>query len=309
MARRSLIPTSAGQPHPDPDDPMKTTPHPLTRGMTFMLLSVALFAINSLLLRGVSLHMPQAGGWTALLYRGVIGMVMVFALHGFGRGLSPLSFLNSRLVVLRGVVGAFSTATFYLSIGHLGASRAVVLSLTYPVFATLIAAWWLKERISRAALCWMLAGLGGLVLLLGGHADRTDPLWDLIALAGAVGAGFVVVLIRRLRDREHPGTIYGSLCFWCVLCALPMAGGEPLHLPMEGHVLLVGAAVIVGISQLLMTNAYRTMPVSRGSSVQMLLPLATSAGAWFLYDETFTAVEIAGAAMTLLATWRVARAR
>ena len=274
-----------------------------------MLLSVLLFAANTLLLRALSLHLPEADGWMALLYRGAIGMSMVAALYGFGRGFSLRALFGSRLVVLRGVIGAFSTAAFYLSIAQLGASRAVVLSLTYPIFATLIAAWWLKERASRVALLWMFAGFAGLVLFLGGDASRSFSAWDLIAVAGAVGAGIVVVMIRKLRETEHAGTIYGSLCLFCILLALPTSGGKALHLPGFGHGALVTAAVIVGVSQLVMTNAYRTLPVSRGSSIQMLLPLVTAAGAWFLFGERFTAPEFAGAALTLLATWRVAASR
>ncbi len=285
---------------PDPPDP---------RGALLMLLSVFLFAANTLLLRALSLHLPQADGWMALLYRGAIGMGMVGALYGFGRGFSMRALLGSKLVVLRGVIGAFSTAAFYLSIGQLGASRAVVLSLTYPIFATLIAAWWLNERASRAALLWMAAGFAGLALFLGGDASRSFSGWDLLSVAGAVGAGIVVVLIRKLRATEHAGTIYGSLCLFCILLAVPMSGVEAVRLPGFGHGALVAAAVIVGISQLAMTNAYRTLPVSRGSSIQMLLPLVTAAGAWFLFDERFTAPEFAGAALTLFATWRVAASR
>jgi drug/metabolite transporter (DMT)-like permease len=274
-----------------------------------MLLSVFLFAANTLLLRALSLHLPQADGWMALLYRGVIGMGMVVALYGFGRGFSLRALLGSKLVVLRGVIGAFSTAAFYLSIAQLGASRAVVLSLTYPIFATIIAAVWLKERASRSALLWMCAGFAGLVLFLGGDASRSFSGWDLIAVAGAVGAGIVVVMIRKLRATEHAGTIYGSLCLFCILLALPMSGGKAIDLPGFGHGALIAAAAIVGVSQLVMTNAYRTLPVSRGSSIQMLLPLVTAAGAWFLFDERFTAPEFAGAALTLFATWRVAASR
>lgn len=288
---------------------MKPTTNTAPPGIVLMLASVFLFSANSLLLRAVSLHLPDISGWTALLYRGAIGMAMVVAVYGFGRGLSPRAFVGSKLVVLRGLIGAFSTAAFYLSISHLGASRAVVLSLTYPIFATMIAAWWLKERVSRAALLWMITGFGGLVLFLGGDATRPHSIWDLISLGGAVGAGFVVVLIRKLRDKEHPGTIYGSLCFFCILLTLPMSGTEAAHLPVIGHGALIGGAIIVGISQLLMTNAYRTMPVSQGSSIQMLLPITTSAGAWLLFTERFTGVEIAGAVVTLLATWRVASSR
>lgn len=285
---------------PDATDP---------RGICLMLLSVFLFAANTLLLRAVGLQVPTAGGWTALLYRGAVGMAMVVALYGFGRGLSPRALIGSKLVVLRGVIGAFSTAAFYLSIGELGASRAVVISLTYPIFATLIAAGWLRERAPRAALLWMLVGIAGLALFLGGDAARSFSVWDLLALAGAVGAGVVVVIIRKLRETEHVGTIYGSLCVFCILLALPASGTEALSLPGFGHGMLVAAALVVGVSQLAMTQAYRSLPVSRGSSIQMLLPLVTAAGAWFLFGERFTPPELAGAALTLLATWRVAAAR
>ena len=79
-----------------------------------------------------------------------------------------------------------------------------------------------------------------------------------------------------------------------------------VKLPLQGHLWLIVAAIIVGVSQLVMTNAYRTLPVSRGSSIQMLLPLVTAAGAFFFFGERFTGLELAGAALTLFATWRVA---
>jgi drug/metabolite transporter (DMT)-like permease len=285
---------------------MKTTDTPDTRGILMMLLSVFLFATNTLIVRAVSLRFAEADGWMALLCRGIVGMMMVAGLYGFGRGLSFRALVGSRLVIIRGVIGALSTAAFYATISTLGPARAVVLSLTYPVFATIIAAWWLKEKISTAAFCWMVAGFAGLVIFVGGNFTHGISYWDFIGLAGAVGAGIVVVLIRKLRETEHAGTIYGSLCFYSILLALPVSGSAIVRLPASGTAWLASAAIIVGISQLVMTNAYRTLPVSRGSSIQMLLPLVTAAGAWLLFGETFTSIEIAGASLTLLATWRVA---
>ena len=71
------------------------------RGLLMMLLSVILFAANTLLLRGLSLHLPAADGWMAALYRGTFGMLMVAGLYGFGRGLSMKALIGSRLVALR----------------------------------------------------------------------------------------------------------------------------------------------------------------------------------------------------------------
>jgi drug/metabolite transporter (DMT)-like permease len=54
-----------------------------------------------------------------------------------------------------------------------------------------------------------------------------------------------------------------------------------------------------------MTRAYQTMPVAKGSSIQMLPPIVTGISGFLFVGETFHPVEILGALLTLLATWRV----
>jgi drug/metabolite transporter (DMT)-like permease len=56
-----------------------------------------------------------------------------------------------------------------------------------------------------------------------------------------------------------------------------------------------------------MTFAYRHLEVSKGASLQLLLPIATGIGAWIFFDETFGPIELLGAALTLLATLMINR--
>jgi drug/metabolite transporter (DMT)-like permease len=279
------------------------------RSVMLMLTSVVLFATNTLLIRGIAQHAPGVDGWLATLFRGAVGLAVVFACFGNGRGLNPARLFKGRLITIRGIVGALSIVAFYVTIVKLGAARAVIINLTYPIFATLIAAIWLKERISRAAVVWMLVGFCGLVVFLSedGNLLRPAP-YDLLALAGAAGSGWVVVIIRRLRHEEHPATIYASQAFYSMVIAAPVAVKLPT-LDWIASSGLVLAAVIVTIAQLVMTRAYQFMSVSRGSSLQMLLPLATAVGGSVFFQETFHPLEIAGAVLTLLATWRVVVSR
>ncbi len=72
--------------------------------------------------------------------------------------------------------------------------KRCIINLTYPIFASVIAAIWLKEKLSRAAMLWMAVGFCGLVVFLSdnGQLMRPSP-YDWLALAGAVGSGWVVV--------------------------------------------------------------------------------------------------------------------
>ena len=280
--------------------------NPITpRCLSLMLASVLLFSANTLLIRATALFAPGADGWLATLVRGGVGMLVVIALHGWGRGLRMDRLFATRLIALRGVVGGLAIVIFYVTIVKLGAARAVILNLTYPVFGSIIAALWLKEKLSRASLVWMLVGIAGLVVFLSKDGSMPSAsAYDLLALLGAALAGWVVVIIRRLRHEEHPATIYASQALYSLLLASPAALHAP-RLPLIAWTGLAVAAVVVAVAQLQMTRAYQTMSVAKGSSIQMLLPIVTGIGGFFCFGETFHTPELLGSLLTLLATWRV----
>jgi len=308
---RSGSPFPVGGARFGPPEATMTEQSPLSdgRSLFLMLLSVVLFSANTLLIRGISVHAPEADGWVAALFRGVFGLVVVSACYGFGRGFEPKRLIGSRLVMIRGAIGAVGILCFYISVTKLGAARAVVLNLTYPAFATIIAALWLKETVSRAGVLWMAIGFGGLVLFLSdkGQLTHLSP-YDLLGLLGAALAGWVVVVIRRLRHEEHPATIYASQAFYGMLSAFP-AVTKVLSLSALAWAGLIVAAVVVAFAQLVMTRAYQKLPVSRGSAMQMTLPIITAVGSFACFGETFHPVEFIGATIVLLATWRVVAAK
>jgi drug/metabolite transporter (DMT)-like permease len=134
----------------------------------------------------------------------------------------------------------------------------------------------------------------GLLLFLGGDGKLLHPSpYDLLGLFGAVAAGWVVVVIRRLRHEEHPATIYASQAFYGLLASLPAATKVP-SLPSLAWVGLIAAATVVCFAQLLMTKAYQALPVSRGSAMQMTLPLVTAVGGFAFFRETFHLPELGG---------------
>ena len=68
--------------------------------------------------------------------------------------------------------------------------------------------------------------------------------------------------------------------------------------------MLVGG-FLVAIGQILITKGFYHLDIARGSTLQMLIPLLTAIGAFFFFDERFSALEIFGAILTLLATWLI----
>jgi len=276
-------------------------------GILLMLVSIVLFAANVLLLRALSLAMPWIDGHVASVFRGLVGWLVIVAAFQ-GRGFEPRRLFSSPMLLMRGLVGAAGILLFYVTIGHLGAGRAVILNLTYPIFGALMAAAWLKESLSLRQLGWMLVGLAGLALFFAGSAfDRGLTRYEVLALGGAVVAGAAVVLIRVLSRTEHASTIYASQCLWSFLAGLPLGTQALTQIPPTAIVVLVVASVLVSVGQLALTHSFRTLSVAQGSSIQMLMPLATSAGGVLFFGEQYAGLELAGALVTLAATWQVVR--
>jgi drug/metabolite transporter (DMT)-like permease len=274
------------------------------RGAFYSFLSVFLFAGNVLWLRAISLHVPAVDGWIATLMRGIMGLIVLLLVYGGGRGLQLTHLFNRPLLIVRGVLGGAGITILYITVLNLGAGRAIILNLTYPLFGAVLAALFMKEALTRRSIFCLLLGFLGLLLFLGQslHASAINS-YDLLALLGAFCAALVVLLLRHLRHTEHPWTIYSSQCFYGLLLALPLSAPKMSAIPPTSWMALAGASVIVAIGQLLLTNGFRHLSVAKGSGIQMLLPPVTAAGGILLFGESYSLLEASGAVLTLLATW------
>jgi drug/metabolite transporter (DMT)-like permease len=131
---------------------------------------------------------PLAGG----AWRFVLAMLLFVAWWCWARrGWAPLAALSRRQwlgLSAAGAVGVFGyTAFFMAGLQHVPASRAALIVTVNPVFTTLIAAWWFKEKLNAAIVAGMaLAALGASTVL-----TRGEP-WRLFA--GAIGLGEALLL-------------------------------------------------------------------------------------------------------------------
>ena len=271
-----------------------------------MLLSVLFFTVNTLAVRAIALSFSACDGWQVTLFRGIAGTLVVVTLYSKSGELRLKSLVDRPKIIARGLLGAIGVVFFYVTIIKLGAARAVVINLTYPIFAAILARVFLKESLNARKLFWIISGFVGLMIFLAPKALHTGiGLFDLIAISGAILAAAVVVLIRNLHQSEHGATIFASQAVYCAILAIPMTFGSSNIPGLAVSPLLLLAGFIVAAGQLTMTFAYRHLEVSKGASLQLLLPIATGLGAWIFFNETFGLIELSGAALTLIATMMV----
>jgi len=94
---------------------------------------------------------------------------------------------------------ALPFALFSFAAQHVAASTAAILNATSPFFATIIAALWLKDRVTPAKIVGMILGMAGVVLLVGWQPEpmSTEKLIAVSAcLAAALSCGIASVFAK-----------------------------------------------------------------------------------------------------------------
>lgn len=280
----------------------------LRHGITVMLISVVCFSVNTLLLRYLSGDSRGIPTEVPLLFRAGIGIFVVFL---FLKGRRPTRIkpvFREPLLILRGITGLLGTAAYYWTVPRLGAGQATLICNTYVIFASVIAVLVLGEKLTKTKLFWLALAFGGIAMLLGPGQNSLSFSFgkvEAVAVVGAVLAAWSVVLIRQLVADFSNGTIYLSQCIWIFLPLLFLAGAEVPGLEIQDLGLLVLAGFAAGFGQLAMNEGYRCLTVSVGASMQMLWPVVTTLGGWFLFDERLAVVQVVGACLILICIWRV----
>lgn len=274
-----------------------------------MLLSVGFFAVNALLVRALVQDFGVSS-WVSTTARFIVGLLLV-SLPFLPAGRADVRALGRNpLLIARGVIGSAGVIIYYVNIEQLGAGRATFLNCTYIAMSAVLASVFLRERLRLAVIAALVLGLVGVALLTGvSFARWTLSNADALALLGAFVAAIVVVIIRKLHERERTPTIFAAQCAWgLVVSAAPTA--------LETHVpggialaLLVVSGLLAGCGQLAMTASYKSLPVAEGSLYQALLPLGIAVGGVFFFGESYAARELTGGLLIVASCVLAARTR
>ncbi len=315
---------STTPPNSDPPDPAQVLALPLSaralnywrifvspdgkviRGYVFMSASLLFFASHALMIKYLHVN-HQISVWQTLWFRFLVGGVVTAAAFGPRGLLKPLRVVTRKMLAVRGFIGVIGTALFYVAIPFLGAGIASLIGFTFVIWSILLAAWFLKEPLSRHRILWMAVAFAGLILLAkGGGLQAVQAPWYayLIALGGAVAGGIVIVIIRHLHQTESTATIFWAQSSWGVVMVLPVLIGI-WKTPTPGELgLLLFSGSLAAFGQLAMTEGFRHLSVGAGAGFQMAVPVLTAIGGVLFLEEHLALLQWAAAGLIVLGTWR-----
>jgi len=164
--------------------------------------------------------------------------------------------------VWRGVVGLATMVTAFSSLAYLPLAESTTIGFAAPLFAVMLSALVLKEKVGLHRWSAVAIGFLGVVLVMRPEGSDIPAIGLALAVLAAFGVGVVTITIRRIGLTEHPQTtvLWFSLFSMAVL-ALLLPFHARTHDPSTWAILLA-LGLFGGMGQIFLTSSLRFAPVS-----------------------------------------------
>jgi drug/metabolite transporter (DMT)-like permease len=276
------------------------------RGIALKLASVLVFIVMAAMIKATAPHVP---GGQAVFFRSffAIPVIVVWLVWrrelatGF-RATDPLGHF------WRGFVGTLAMGLGFAGLGYLPLPEVTAIGYAAPLLTVVFAAMFLGEEVRAFRIACVGLGLAGVLVVLSprltvldGGAGHAEAFGAALVLGGAVFAALAQVFVRKLVQTEKtPAIVFWFSVTASVLSLATVPFGWVWPTGREAA-LLVGAGLLGGLGQILLTSSYREADASLVAPFDYASMIFALGIGWFVFAEVPTGTMLAGAALVILA--------
>lgn len=206
-----------------------------------------------------------------IFFRGLISTIFVYATANK----SELNLLGKnwkirRTLFVRSTLGTLGAVTYFFAIQKLYLADAVLLNNLSPIWVTLFAWIFLKEKPKKQQIGLIFIMLIGAIFVIKPKFD-SSALYALIGFSSSIFAGAAYTFVRFLSREEKPSNLVLWFSFYTSILMIPGMLIEGFKVPTLMEFLglsLVG--IFAGLGQLFLTNSYNLAQANKVSIYQYL---------------------------------------
>ena len=284
-----------------------------TTAIMLKLVAVFLFMVMAAMIKAATDTVPAG---QAVFFRSLFAMPIILG-WVWQRGeireaLVPKNFSGH---VWRGLFGTSAMALTFAGLGLLPLPEVTAIGYATPIFTVILAALMLGERIRLVRISAVALGLVGVMIVLWPRLSldasvltTSASMGALMVLGASILRAFVQIHVRTLVKTEHTAAIvfYFSLTATLLsLLSLPFGWVVPDTVDLS---LLIGAGLIGGVAQILVTSSYRFGAASMLAPFDYASLIFAAAIGYVIFNEVPTLTMVTGAALVVaggvLIIWR-----
>jgi drug/metabolite transporter (DMT)-like permease len=232
--------------------------------------------------------------------RYVVQLVAMLVWLGPSMGLDLVRTRRLPVQIVRGMLLLLSSVFFTTALRHLQLAEATAIVYCTPVLVVLLALAFLRERMTRARLAFVSAGVAGMLLIVQpGRAVFQGA--SLFAL-GAAASFAVYQILTRVMAGENPRVLlfYPVLLGVLAMSLLAPTFDWPARVPWQHVALIVLSGLLAVLGHFLFILAFRHAPASALTPFTYVQLVWATLMGWVAYAEFPVASKLVGMAIIAL---------
>ncbi|MEL6816376.1 MAG: DMT family transporter [Cyanobacteria bacterium J06598_3] len=222
-------------------------------------------------------------------------------LHQLRQHLSPL-------LIVGGINSAIPFSLLAFASVSLPAGFTSILNATAPLFGTIVAALWIKEKLTFPRMMGFILGFAGVVILVGWKTFEATPAFFL-AVVAALGAALMYAIaapyIKKSLSGVSPLVVTTGSQLGAALILLPaLPFTLPTQMPSASVILSVIALAIAStaFAYILYFRLIQNIGATKALTVTYLVPIFAMLWGALALGEPITAAMLLGCGFVLLGT-------
>lgn len=282
-----------------------------TLGYSTMIVSAILMGCVGLFARNIN-----TSGDVIAFTRMTVGAICIFALMFYqGKTLSIKSTKLSPSIIASGAFLGLCLAAYVSATQYTTLANAVFLIYTGPVISTVLAAIFLKERISALTAGFLCAVFVGCLLIIGVISFQPETgltfsltfsketlFGDMLGLLSGLGFGLYLFFSRYRTDVTSDSRAFFNFLFGAIAIAITFAFNPPslAEMNFDSWLWLLAMGFFIGFCALtLLTIAAKHLKAAELACVSYLETVVGAAIGLLMFNEPLTGLQTVGGVLVI----------
>ena len=214
---------------------------------------------------------------------------------------------NQPLLVLRGFLGTIALLSIFYAIRNMPLSLSTLIQYTYPIFISIFAGIFIKEKITINIIFASLIGWLGIIVILNPTqlANLNVYISNIsifIAFLGSVSTALAYITVKKLSYTENVFIIIKYFPLISLVTLFPIVFINWVTPTLFELIWIIGIGIFTQLGQTFLTIGLKNLPATEAASINYLQVFFASIWGILIFSEVININFVFGSFLVLLGT-------
>ena len=268
-----------------------------------LVLASFFFSLMTLCVKNIDKRIPI---YELVFFRSLLSLMITLIIIKL-KNINPWG-NNRPLLILRGVLGTLALVCIFYAIRNMPLSISTVIQYTYPIFISIFAGIFIKEKITSNIFFALIIGWFGILVILNpiqlsNTNVEIENVSISIAFLGSICTALAYVTVKKLSFTEDVYVIIEYFPLVSLISLLPIVLIYWVTPNLNELIWIIGIGLFTQLGQTFLTKGLKKLPASEASTINYLQVLFGSIWGILFFSEKLNFNFLLGALLVLLGTF------